>query len=692
MVPSAERLLRPVLAFLTLCLAAFLLAPTVASVHHKVEDLHFDRETPFHLWQWTRVEPPSSPFPDCGGKPQQLYSEITDWPAKIRKDEPFRLRGVVQNEDRNRIGVATINVDIFLNDTKSQPGVPLGEVETDANGFFTLSTSLPFDLQAEHYHIVAHAKEKRISCDTYREHWSDPEVNVVSKSTIVLDAPDHPVVGRELNMSGSVIDSVGGPIRNATVAVSIAGAPRTLTTDDTGRFEFSFTPEKAGNLTYKANYTGNEFYEASRNETKILVAEEDLEVVEPIAIVRSEPSTISGRLYLADAARQSTVTLDFDGFNATACEGCPANDTHVVPVAPDGSFAFTFTAPSSEAPGLHALEVSGGGLKKTYAYNVTLDVPSVLAVHGNGTGLFSRGYDGRVVLTDETGAPLAGYPVNLTLPGGAITNTTDANGTVAFGGRDQCGTRTVHAEFAGAERLRGSRAQHDLHICGFLAFIPPWLLAIPWWIWPLALVAALAAWQAVRGWRQRYAPVIAGGPALTLAFTEPADEAAGYATIGEAVVATAFLEEPLPDGHRLRIGPHRETEEVPLDAELRAHWRTVPDKLGDVLVRAEVVDARGRVTSRQSITLHVVRYAEEIERRYLALREGHGHGEAVTPREFERWLHERAPGLDAEMVRRLVRIFEEADYSPRVAGRAEFASYLVAEGGVKEVTADAPLA
>lgn len=693
MVPSAERLLRPVLAFLTLCLAAFLLAPTVASVHHKVEELHFDRPTPFHLWRWSRAEPPSLPFPNCGGTPMQLYSEVTEWPKRIRKDETFNLRGVVQNEDRNRIGVSGIKVDIFLNDTKSQPGVPLGEVESDLNGYFALSTSIPFDLQAEQYHIVAHAKEKRVNCDSYREHWSDPEVNIISRSTIVLERPDHPVAGRELNLTGRLVDSVGGPVKNASLNVSVGGSPQKLITDEDGRFRLSFTPEKAGELVYKANFTGTEFYEGSTNQTKIDVAEEDIEVTEPIAVVRSEKATLAGRIYVAEAARRPTITLGFDGFNATACEGCPANATHEVPVAEDGTFSLAFVAPSSERPGLYTVGVSGGGLKRSYTYNVTLDVPTVLAVHSNGTGLFTRGYEGRAVLTDETGAPLVGQTLTLALPVvGSTSNTTDANGTVVFAGSSDCGARTVHARFAGAERIRGASAQDDLFVCGFLAFIPAWLLAIPWWVWPLALVSAFVAWQLVRGWRQRYAPVILGGPALTLTFTEPSDEAAGYATIGEAVVATAFLEEPLPDGHRLRMGAHRHTAEVPLDAELRAHWRSVPEKLGDVVVRAEIVDPKGRVVSRRSATLRVVRYGEEIERRYLALREAHGQSEAVTPREFERWLHERAPDLDPDVVRRLVRLFEEADYSPRTAGRAEFAAYLAAEGGVQGVRADAPLA
>ncbi|HET6405176.1 MAG TPA: hypothetical protein VFH78_11050 [Candidatus Thermoplasmatota archaeon] len=685
-------MLRPVLAFLTLCLAAFLLAPTVASVHEKVEDLNFQRETPFHLWRWSHDDPPTLPFPNCGGSPKHLYSEITHWPTRIRKDEPFELRGVVQSEEDGRLGVGTIRVDVFLNETKSKPGVFLGEAESDPSGTFRLTTSIPFDLQAQHYHIVAHAKQKRINCVDYLEHWSDPEVDVLAKSIVVLDPPQRPVVGREVELNGRLIDSVGGPVRNATVNVTLDNERLSFTTDDQGAFRHRYVPERSGNVTWAAEYKGSRFYDPSKNETKFFVADEDLVVPQPIALLRSAPNTLTGQVYVADAARQDSVTLRLVGFNATACEGCPANGTFTLPLDANGAFSVTFTVPPTVPAGGYAIAVSGGGLKKTYEYDVTLDAPSVLAVEGDGTGLFSRGWDVRVVLTDETGAPLAGREVVVTTPTGTVTNVTGPDGSVALSGTSECGARTAHASFAGADGVRGSRAQDDLYVCGALAFIPPWLLAVPWWVWPLVALGAFVAWQVLRGWRQRYAPLITGGPTLTLVFTEPSDEAAGYAGVGEAVVASAFLEEPLPDGHRLRMGAHRQTAEVPLDAELRAHWRVVPDKLGDVHIRAEIVDPKGRVVSRRTLTLHVVRYAEEIERRYLALRHKHGQSESVTPREFERWLHEQAPGLDPDVVRRLVRVFEEADYSPRVAGRAEFAAYLAAEGGVKEVTADARLA
>lgn len=680
---------RPILAFVTLCLAAFLLAPTVASVHEKVTELSIMRETPWNIFQWTEPPQPRLPLPNCGGDPQQLYSEVTQWPDRIRKDEPFSLRGVAQNDDQGRIGVGAIEIDLFLNETKSEPGIALGTVESDANGVFTLTTSLPFDLQASRYSLVAHAKEKRMGCQRYLEHWSDPETDVISPSTIEWQSTENVVAGRNTTFSGRLLDVVGAPVRNATVNVTLDGKTHKLVTDDGGTFVLAYTPPKPGDLQLEASFKGGTYYDATKNATTVKVAEE-LFVMDPsdLLLPRSTLTRVSGYVYVADAARQKEFTLGFQGLTVATCATCPATSGLKVPLGEDGRFDVEILAPADVTPGSYGYVATGGGLKKNYSGNVSVQVQPALTFEAKHTGFFSGGYEGSVFLADEVGRPLAA-PVVVSTPEGWLQNTTAADGSFRFSGTASCGEHEMLAFFNGSEGYLPSKTAATPRMCGYLAFIPPWLVATPWWVWPLAAIALFGAWQAYRAWRSRYAPVIMGGPSLTFAFTEPRDDAAGYAAIGEAVVATAFLEEPLPDGHRLRIGSPRRTQELPIDADLRAHHHLVPEKLGGLPLRAEILDAKGRVVSRRSLTLHVVRYAEEIEARYLRLRETHGASEAVTPREFERWLHERAPGLDPAVARRLVHVFEEADYSPRVAGRAEFAAYLAAEGGVQEVSAHA---
>jgi hypothetical protein len=271
-----------------------------------------------------------------------------------------------------------------------------------------------------------------------------------------------------------------------------------------------------------------------------------------------------------------------------------------------------------------------------------------------------------------------------------VANRTDAAGVLTFSATaPACGRTPLVAHFDGQGAYQASSDGRTVLVCGYLAFIPPWLAIIPWWGWALLALAALAAYLAFPRLRDRYATTISRGPALTILATEPTDGEAGLASVGETFGATAFLEAPLPDGHRLRMGTHDHMEELPIDAELRARWLHVADRQGEFTVRADILDGRGRVVTRRTIVLRAVRYAEEIESRYLALRKAKGMHAAVSPREFETWLRERSPDLDPHVARRLVAVFEEADYGPREAGRQELLEYLAAEGSLTEVKAPA---
>ena len=152
--------------------------------------------------------------------------------------------------------------------------------------------------------------------------------------------------------------------------------------------------------------------------------------------------------------------------------------------------------------------------------------------------------------------------------------------------------------------------------------------------------------------------------------------------MGDVIVAEATLEAPLPDGHRLRIGTHRAMQDASPDP-LAARARLAAPELGDFAVRAEIVNEKGRVVTRRTATMRVVRYAEEIESRYRRLKREQDADDAVSPREFEAWLRSSDPNVDPGVARNLVGLFEEADYSPREAGRHEFLAFLRAEKGVK---------
>lgn len=678
-------MLRPLIAVSVLAFAAFLLAPTVSSVQQGVEELEFKREFPWDIWKWDDPEPPASLIPPkCDQRDESLYSEVTDWPDRIRKDEDFSLGGIVTAPGENHRGIEGISVDLYLNETKEEPGIHLGLGITDANGRFTLDGRFPHDLQATKYHLVAHAHERQIGCVTYLEHWSDPEMNVIAETRIVWDVPDRAVHGHVTEAGGWLLDSVGGPVRNAEIDFFIDGKETKVHTDQDGRFFLMWTPDRTGDIAFVADSDATEHYGASHEETFVEVVEEDVVlqnlVGNRLELTRGETTQLRGQVLLRDNMTPSTLVLEFDGVLISSCDGCEPSARHEITPQPDGTFVLPLLPPHGQPLGSFSLRFTEGGLQRPSEYDGAMFGTIQLSLEADVTRFFGREYEARVSAKDDSGQAVPGE-IAVSGPDGWHRGTSE----VTYAASDvPCGNHRVRALHNGTDYLRPAVAEKDVAVCGYLAFIPAWMLAIPWWGWLLVLAIAVAAYYTARRLHDRYAATIARGPPLTLSFTEPRDAAAGIVGVGEAATVTAFLEEPLPDGYTMRIGTYRALQRAEIGPDLRASTTVTPDELGEVAIRGEVLDRKGRVVSRRTAKLRVVHYGEEIETRYLALRRAKlgEDSEPVTPREFQAWLLERAPEMSPETAGRLVALFEEADYGPREIGRAELVAYMEAESAV----------
>lgn len=684
-------MLRPLLAFAALACTVALVAPTVGSVHQEIEDLDIHRAMPWDLWKWGKqLEPPTSIIPpQCDDTERQTYSEVTQWPERIRKNETYTMGGIVNVPVEGDRGLDAVRVDLFLNETKELPGEFLGTVLTDGDGNFELTGKFPTELQATKYHLVAHAYEKREGCVLYLEHWSDPEMEVVSQTKLTIEADKLLIVGRDATLVGRLVDSVGGPVRNAEIDLTAGEDYLHVTTDADGNFRHVFRPSEPGSFTISAEFDATEYYEGSADSLEVEVEEEAV-VLEGVTahgveLVRSETRTISGRVYLKEGATPAPLVITLDGVRAVACDGCDATSTFTVEPAPDGNFTLDLFVPSSEPAGEFRMTFTEGGLSRSMAYDGVVWVPVAVTLDATSTSFFSDGFEMRAVAQTDAGSPPPG-PLALDAPDAWHTSEPDEAGAVMLASSASCGDHTVRAHYNGTGYYRPALAEQDLTICPYMAFVPAWLIAIPWWGWLLIIFGGLAAYALARHLQTRYATTITRGPPMTLSFTTPDDAAAGIVGMGEAATVTAFLDDPLPDGHKLRLGTFRDMEHVEVGPDLRASLALLPDRLGDITVRGEILDKRNRVVTRRTITLHVVRYAEEIERRHVAFRRARLGDEAapVTPREFESWLLARSPDLDPALARRLVGLFEEADYGPRDATRSELVAYIEAERVVPE--------
>lgn len=681
-------MLRALVAFFALSGAAFLLAPTVASMHEAFEGLNIHRDMPWRIWKWTQEpSPPDIMPPDCSPKTFRFESEVTRYPTNIAKNASFTLGGKVTIQGESRV-LGDVTVDLFLNATKEKPGDLLGRTTTTADGRFELTTRVPQPLAASHYHIIAHALAKTLGCDQYREHWSDPEIDVTAKTRVNFELPQKVVIGREVVLRGSIIDEVRAPVRHANVTLTIDGVTSNVSTGANGSFAIPYTPQHEGVLKMSGAYAGNSHYSAGEGAASVAIVSEDLAVdgydgSNPIGFTRGTPLTITGNVALAPGANPGPIQVTLTGVPLQMCPACPPTlSAQVHPNNTTGNYSLWVLAPSTGPGGPVDLTFSGGGLRESYAFPGIVRIPVTVGLESRASGFFAKSFVANASVRDEVGKALP-LAVALQGPGGAWLG--DGN---EFAADAECGTHRLIAYYNGTSTYMPAQTQQDVTVCSYLAFLPAWVIGTPWWAWVLGGIATLAL-LVFGKWRFERAPSINRGPPLVLEITEPRDVVSEIVAPGENARLTAALEAPLPEGARLRLGAHRKMVDVQLDENLRAGLDFVaPESLGELALRGEIVDAHGRVITRRTIVLRVVRYAEEIEKRYKELRKGSvgETADVISPREFESWLRERAPTLDADVARRLVDIFEESDYGPREAGRRELLAFVTAELGVLEAT------
>lgn len=682
-------MLRPLLAFGALAMLAFLMAPTVMSVHQGVEALGVVRKTPWDVWKWGTPKDPIVPPPGCGPQHFDTESEITEWPVRMQKSEPFRLGGLVTVPAEGDRGVGGVKVDIFLNETKEEPGVLLGSTHTNDGGTFTLEGTLPFDLQATKYHLVAHAHRHQIGCEFYREHWSDPEMEVLSETKLSLILPERVVLGHDATISGRLVDAVGAPVLDEEIDLIIDGETVKVRTDGSGLFRHVLPTPRLGNVSVEADFDATDYYGGSHAKGHFLVVAEDVQLDDLVGgqlrLMRGEETTVAGDVVLPKGKEHAPLTIDFDGVKVAPCAACPLSSKITVQPDASGRFAVTVFAAADQDLGPFKVTMRDGGLEQSVDYDGVLLGRVVVTLEADGAGLFAKQYEATARAVDDRGAPAAGV-IAVLGPGGWTSGAADANGTFSYAASAPCGRYDLRAVHNGSDTLAPGAAERTVSVCGFLAFLPPFIVDFPWWGWLLILIAAYVAYRTARWVQAKYAAVIMRGPPLILVFTQPNDAAAGIVSVGEAATLSALLEEPLPAGHRLRLGTLSRMDEAEI-IDGRATFTFVPDEPGEIPIRADVVNAKGRVVSRRTAKLRVVRYAQEIERRHLEMRHRAlgAAAEPVTPREFEAWLLERSPGLDPEVAQRLVSIFEEADYGPRDVARRELVAYMEAEVSVPEV-------
>ena len=165
-------------------------------------------EVPFEGLGWVTFEPTAgytgdelanrvyeTPTPPL----EETVTTITQWPAEIRRQEPFVVGGRVTTDDGNN--VVGLEVEIYVNETKELGGTLLGTVTSTSNGY-RAELTLPADLKLGSYQLIA----RTLGTDRYYESRSDPDLTVYSGSGLELTGPAEVTIDVEAAFRGRLSD------------------------------------------------------------------------------------------------------------------------------------------------------------------------------------------------------------------------------------------------------------------------------------------------------------------------------------------------------------------------------------------------------------------------------------------------------------------------------------------------------
>ena len=204
-------------------------------------------EVPFEGLGWVTFEPTGggvelpdrtwmTPPPPLEG----TVTTITQWPAEVRREEPFIVGGSVTTEDGNN--VAGLEVELYVNETKELGGTLLGTATTTSTGY-QAEVTLPANLELGAYQLLA----RTLGTDRYYESRSDPDISVYSGSGLQLTGPAEVKIDVEAAFRGRLSDDNDRGVAGRKLIVTVDGAAApSVVTDSSGRFSFSRTFSSQG--------------------------------------------------------------------------------------------------------------------------------------------------------------------------------------------------------------------------------------------------------------------------------------------------------------------------------------------------------------------------------------------------------------------------------------------------------------
>ena len=189
----------------------------------------------------------------------EVYKETANIIIKVPENtvagEPVNITGTITDEKGNPIPNIPVNVTV---NGKTYNGV------ADENGTFTVEVD---NIVSGKNNITVSGGNSDIEVTPENSTFDARKQKDVISIVNITDTP----VGKDVTVSGQLLDENGNPISNEEVTVVFDGSRRLVKTNSRGYYEASFETTDVGNKVVKVEYAGNDIYDSANEDTKVNV-------------------------------------------------------------------------------------------------------------------------------------------------------------------------------------------------------------------------------------------------------------------------------------------------------------------------------------------------------------------------------------------------------------------------------------
>lgn len=231
---------------------------------------------------------------------------INSYPEIAYRGNQFKIDGYVST--LNGSGADNMEVKIFANKSKSNPGRLIGTSKTDSKGVFIVNINLPLEFQLDTYNIIAKSNENI----KYSGSDSDPKIVVKSQTFLTLNLKYEENI---LKIEGSLTDDSGKPIGDNSVKIFINDTLKeTQITDKNGKYSAKYNVAP-GEYDVKAAFPETNQYGASSIIQHIDTVKQNVDITlsaKPESLDRNTTLNINVRIASQNMSMGKAVLLIYD--------------------------------------------------------------------------------------------------------------------------------------------------------------------------------------------------------------------------------------------------------------------------------------------------------------------------------------------------------------------------------------------